>query len=156
MVLGLFNRSFWNDRFEAELGIQRKSAGASYNIPVIQIINSLPLQQLKLFSKLDIEKVFIHTFSWSRRKLIILSLKLQDMLRLKKVERFRTLLMIQVFLENLNFYWYCHWVIYVSISSVFWSVWYFNLLLWKHQENLNQLSTSCNHQCNRKLSIRVT
>ena len=55
---------FRNDRLVVELEIYRKSTGASYNISVIQIMNSLALLRLRLFSKLDIEKVFIHTFAY--------------------------------------------------------------------------------------------
>ena len=47
--------NFQSDRLEGEFGIYRQSAGGCYYISLQQIMNSLSLQRLKLFSKLDIE-----------------------------------------------------------------------------------------------------
>ena len=52
---------FSSDRIEGEFGICRQSSGGNYLISAEQVINSLHLQRIKLYSKLDIdgEKVSI-------------------------------------------------------------------------------------------------
>ena len=49
-----------SDRIEAEFGIYRQQSGGNYNISVQQVVNSLSLQRLKLFSKLDLDESDIH------------------------------------------------------------------------------------------------
>ena len=46
---------FSSDRIEGEFGICRQSSGGNYLISAGQVFNSLKLQRIKLFSKLDIE-----------------------------------------------------------------------------------------------------
>ena len=47
--------TFQSDRLEGEFGIYRQSSDGCYYISVQQIMNSLALQRLKLFDKLEIE-----------------------------------------------------------------------------------------------------
>ena len=49
-----------SDRIEAEFGIYRQQSGGNYNISVQQVANSLGLQRLKLFNKLDLEQSHVH------------------------------------------------------------------------------------------------
>ena len=42
-----------SDRLEAEFGIYRQQSGGNYNISVQQVINSLRVQRIDLFNKLD-------------------------------------------------------------------------------------------------------
>ena len=44
-----------SDRLEGDFGLYRQSSGGSYYISVQQVINSLSLQRLKLFDKLEID-----------------------------------------------------------------------------------------------------
>ena len=44
-----------SDRLEKEFGIYRQGSGGNYFITAEQVTNSLNLQRLKLFSKLDIQ-----------------------------------------------------------------------------------------------------
>ena len=53
--------SFQSDRFEGEFDIYRQSVGGCYYISIKQIMNSLALQILKPFTKLDIEEVVSHS-----------------------------------------------------------------------------------------------
>lgn len=46
---------FSNDRIEGEFGICRQSSGGNYLISAEQVINSLHLQRIKLYAKLDIQ-----------------------------------------------------------------------------------------------------
>ena len=46
---------FSSDRIEDEFGICRQSSGGNYLISAEQVFNSVKLQRIKLFSKLDIE-----------------------------------------------------------------------------------------------------
>ena len=46
---------FSSDRIEAEFGLCRASGGGNYLIGAEQVINSVKLQRLKLYSKLDVE-----------------------------------------------------------------------------------------------------
>ena len=52
--------TFQSDRLEGEFGIYRQSSGGCYYISVQQIINSLALQRIKLFEKLEIESKNAH------------------------------------------------------------------------------------------------
>ena len=53
--------SFQSDTLKGEFRIFCQSVGGYYNISVEQIMNSLALQRLKLFSRQDIEKVVSHS-----------------------------------------------------------------------------------------------
>ena len=52
--------NFQNDKLEGEFGIYRQSAGGCYYISLPQLMNSLSIQYLKLFNKLDIESIDNH------------------------------------------------------------------------------------------------
>ena len=52
--------TFQSDRLEGEFGVYRQSAGGCYYISLQQIMNSLSLQRLKLFDKLEIESKSAH------------------------------------------------------------------------------------------------
>ena len=43
-----------SDKLEGEFGIYRQSSGGNYTISAEQVVSSLQLQRLKLFSKLEI------------------------------------------------------------------------------------------------------
>ena len=48
-----------SDRLEGEFGVYRQSAGGCYYISFQQVMNSLTLQRLKLFDKLEINSVHV-------------------------------------------------------------------------------------------------
>ena len=47
---------FQSDRIEAEFGIYRQLSGGNFHISVMQVYNSLNLQKLKLYHKLDVTR----------------------------------------------------------------------------------------------------
>ena len=49
-----------SDRLEAEFGIYRQQSGGNYNISVQQVINSLRVQRIDLFNKLDAKGSNVH------------------------------------------------------------------------------------------------
>ena len=51
---------FQSDHLEGEFGTFRQSAGGCYYISFKEILNSLTLQRLKLFNRLDIDKNSVH------------------------------------------------------------------------------------------------
>ena len=52
--------SFQSDRLEAEFGLYRQQSGGNYNISVQQVINSLRVQRIDLFNKLDAKGSNVH------------------------------------------------------------------------------------------------
>ena len=49
-----------SDRIEGGFGVYRQQSGGNYYISVQQVINSLGVQRLKLFGKLNVEQSTLH------------------------------------------------------------------------------------------------
>ena len=110
--------SFQSERLEGKFGIYHQAASRCYYILVEKIMNSLALERLKLFSKLDTEEVVSHLKEecCTARKSTLSDIKkasyfiYQDMSRSRKVWLYvRVSLMIQTFLKIQNFCYNCHW-----------------------------------------------